>query len=68
MTAINMALYGLRGFAIHGNSLTFEPQKVYRIGFNGSGFIEEVKLEDVPEEAREKITDAGEQLSLLDAA
>lgn len=42
MTALNLALNGLRGFVIWGNGLTNEQLKVYRTGFDGVSFIQEI--------------------------
>ncbi len=39
MTAINLALNGLKGYAVWGNSLALEIKRVYRIGFIVSGSI-----------------------------
>jgi type I restriction-modification system DNA methylase subunit len=69
MTAINLALHNIRGFAIWGNSLAGEQRMVYRTGFNGKGFIA-----NVPPAERPSITipppesKAGDQLSLFLAA
>lgn len=49
MTAINMALHGLHGWAVWQNSLTLERFRAYKIGFffNGAarGLIREVSFE-----------------------
>lgn len=42
MTAINLALNGLYGESICGNSLSLEVRAAYRIGWNGAGFISRV--------------------------
>jgi hypothetical protein len=39
MTAINLALRGLYGYVIWGDSLKQEQRLIYRTGFNGRGFI-----------------------------
>jgi len=49
ITAINMALNGLRGWAVWQNTLTLETHRVYRIGFNlVGGVIREVPIDDSP--------------------
>jgi len=51
MTAINLSLRNLYGFVIWGDSLlgqTGEQKLVYRTGFNGRGFIEEVPKDKYP--------------------
>lgn len=48
MTAMNLALRNLYGWAIHGNSLHLEQKLVYRTGFNGRGFVREVPPESCP--------------------
>ncbi|QDS99314.1 N-6 DNA methylase [Adhaeretor mobilis] len=49
MTAINLGLNGLKGWAVWQNTLTFECHRTYRIGFNLSGgVIREVPVEDSP--------------------
>ena len=48
MTAINLALRGLYGWVILGNSLAFEQRLAYRTGFNGTGFIREATIEEEP--------------------
>ena len=49
MTAINLALRNLYGYVIWGNTLANERRLVYRTGFNLTGFIAEVPLDDCPE-------------------
>ncbi len=39
MTAINLALRGLYGYVIWGDSLKQEQRLIYRTGFNGRGFV-----------------------------
>jgi len=39
MTAMNLALRGLYGYVIWGDSLKHEQRLVYRTGFNGRGFV-----------------------------
>jgi hypothetical protein len=46
MTAINLALWGLRGEALWGNSLTLEARSGYRTGFNCHGFIRELAADE----------------------
>ncbi|MGB7324927.1 MAG: N-6 DNA methylase [Rubripirellula sp.] len=46
MTAINLGLNGLRGWAVHQNTLTLEVHRVYKIGFNPAGGV----IADVPVE------------------
>jgi len=49
MTAINLGLHGLRGWAVWQNTLTLECHRVYRIGFNLSGgVIREVPADKSP--------------------
>lgn len=47
MTAINLGLNGLRGWAVWQNTLTLECHRVYRIGFNlrSGGVITEVPVD-----------------------
>ncbi|MBB6497785.1 N-6 DNA methylase [Methanococcus maripaludis] len=45
MTAINLALNGLNGYVIRGNSLSNDYDLVYRIGLKNSGFISKIKPE-----------------------
>jgi hypothetical protein len=42
ITAINLALWNLYGWVIHGNSLALEKKLVYRTGFDGRGVVREV--------------------------
>ena len=49
MTAINLALNGLRGRVVWGNSLTLEQRLVYLTGFNGKGFISVIQPDPIPE-------------------
>lgn len=56
MTALNLALRGLRGFVVWGNSLTLETQRVYRIGFNGAGFISRIDAQPEVEHGPEAET------------
>jgi hypothetical protein len=46
ITAINLALRGLCGSVIWGDSLALEQRLAYRTGFNGTGFIREVKPDE----------------------
>ena len=49
MTAINLGLYGLRGWAVWQNTLTLEVFRVYKIGFNlHGGVIKEVPVAESP--------------------
>ncbi len=49
MTAINLGLNVLKGWAVWQNSLTLACHRVYRIGWNGSGgVIREVAVADSP--------------------
>jgi len=45
MTVINLALNGLRGYAVWGNSLSLEEWMIYKIGFNGKNFIKYLTVE-----------------------
>lgn len=49
MTAINLGLHGLRGWAVWQNTLTLECHRVYKIGFNQfGGVICEIPFEQSP--------------------
>jgi hypothetical protein len=48
ITAINLGLRNLYGFAIWGNSLSNERKLVYATGFNGKGVIRRVTDEELP--------------------
>lgn len=49
MTAINLGLNGLHGWAVWQNTLTLECNRVYRIGMNLSGgLIQEIPVEKSP--------------------
>ncbi len=49
MTAINLGLNGLRGWAVWQNTLSLECFRVYRVGFNSAGgVIREVPVEKSP--------------------
>ncbi len=48
ITAINLALHNLYGYAIWGNSLANERKLVYRTRFNGRGVVRQVKPDEVP--------------------
>ena len=70
MTAINLALRNLYGWVIHGNTLSGEEWTAYRTGFNGTGVIQRVERQAMPEPIREVIDEAvastrGEQLMLF---
>jgi len=47
MTAINLGLNGLRGWAVWQNTLTLECHRVYKIGFNRFGGV----IQEIPSEA-----------------
>ena len=53
MTAINLALRNLYGYAVWGNSLAMEQKLIYRTGFNLRGFIREVSIEECPAPVRQ---------------
>jgi len=57
MTAINLALRNLCGWAIHGNSLSSEQWRIYRTGFNGKGVIAEVEPQVCPEPVKRIVTE-----------
>ena len=68
MTAINLGLNNLYGYAIHGDSLGGEQRLIYRTGFNGKGVITEIEIEQAPEPVKQIIAEvrrAGSQLSLF---
>ena len=48
ITAINLALHNLYGYAIWGNSLRNERKLVYATGFDGKGVIRRVPDEELP--------------------
>jgi len=48
MTAINLALRNLYGYAVHANSLTLESYRAYRTGFDGIGVLREIPIERCP--------------------
>ena len=49
MTAINLGLNGLKGWAVWQNTLSLECHRVYRVGFNLSGgVIREVSIDQSP--------------------
>lgn len=47
ITAINLALHNLYGYAIWGNSLSNERKLVYETGFNGKGVIRKLTDEEL---------------------
>ncbi len=56
MTAINLGLNGLRGWAVWQNSLTLECHRVYRIGLNRfGGVIQEISKQDTPFDHQRKV-------------
>jgi hypothetical protein len=57
MTAINLALRGLYGWVIHGNSLRLEQRLAYRTGFDGRGFISEVALSECPAPVQQAVSE-----------
>jgi hypothetical protein len=48
ITAINLGLRNLYGYAIWGNSLTNERKLVFATGFNGKGVIRKVADDEFP--------------------
>lgn len=48
ITAINLGLRNLYGYAIWGNSLTNERKLVYATGFNGKGVIRRITDDELP--------------------
>jgi hypothetical protein len=48
LTAINLALRNLYGYAVWGNSLANEKRLIYRTGFDLHGVISEVALQECP--------------------
>ena len=49
MTAINLGLNGLKGWAVWQNTLTLESHRAYRIGLNlNGGVVREVPIEQSP--------------------
>ena len=48
ITAINLALWNLYGWVLHGNSLTGEVKLTYRTGFDTQGLIREVAPAECP--------------------
>jgi hypothetical protein len=48
ITAINLALWNLYGWVIHGNSLALEKKLVYRTGFDGRGVVKLIPPEACP--------------------
>ena len=57
LTALNLAFRNLYGYVTWGNSLGNEKKLVYRTGFNLSGFIREIKLEECPAPVRQAATE-----------
>ncbi len=57
MCAINLALRNLYGYVIQGNSLTDERRLVYRTGFDLTGVISEVPLDNCPEPVQKIVTE-----------
>jgi len=58
MTAINLALRNLYGYIVWGNSLGLEKRLVYRTGFNLSGVIREIPLENCPAPIQQSVNEA----------
>lgn len=48
ITAINLALWNLYGWVLHGNGLKVETKLAYRTGFDGTGVVREVLPADDP--------------------
>lgn len=48
ITAINLGLRNLYGYAIWGNFLAHERKLVYATGFNGKGVIRQIPIEEMP--------------------
>ncbi len=48
ITAINLALHNLYGYAIWGNSLSNERKLIYATGFDGKGVIRRLTDEEMP--------------------
>jgi hypothetical protein len=75
MTAINLALRNLYGYAVCGNSLSDEVRCVYRTGFNGLGFVREATVaelhqqfgEDPQKESSSGTTNAAEDNSATES-
>lgn len=65
MCAINLALRNLYGYVIQGNSLTDERRLVYRTGFDLTGVISEVPIDDCPEPVQKIVA---EPTSLAESA
>ena len=64
MTAINLALRGLYGYVIWGDSLKQEQRLIYRTGFNGRGFVRianHLPPAGADPEASASITETGDQ-------
>ncbi len=57
LTAINLALRNLYGYVIWGNSFSNERRLVYRTGFDLTGFLSEVSVEDCPKPVRALATE-----------
>lgn len=55
LTALNLALRNLYGYAICGNSLGSTVRQVYRTGFNGRGFLREASHAELQERFGAKI-------------
>ncbi|QDU98612.1 N-6 DNA methylase [Lignipirellula cremea] len=55
MTALNLGLRNLYGYAVHANSLSLQTHRAYRTGFDGRGFIKEIPLEACPAPVRQAI-------------
>jgi len=48
MTAINLGIRNLYGYAVHANSLSLETYQAYRTGFDGRSVVREIAIEDCP--------------------
>lgn len=61
LTAINLALRNLYGYAIWGNSLADEKRLIYRTGFDLHGVISEVPLQECPPSIQQVVNQVSEQ-------
>ena len=60
LTALNLAFRNLYGYVTWGNSLGNEKKLIYRTGFDLTGFIREIKLEECPAPVRQAATQPSE--------
>lgn len=56
ITAINLALRDLYGYALWGDSLGEGVKRAFRTGFNGRGFIADVPCDAIPVPIQEAVT------------